>query len=472
MGSPWFCLNIFFKNSFLEKNDFTSNPLIMHRKSVFKSCFRFHLLVWFLCLPALVLSTTTLCPISCPTNYTSSDITIDKASSDNQILITTDNCPPYDLIDEIICFDSRVVYIPKNPQVLDEPYDIALFSQLRSSIGLLRNGVLLYGPGNNFVRNMMLSELGDLDQCMAMADENGIYRSRGLYAYDNGNIYDYNAEFCDLPLDLDNNHSPSFGWMWDGYEIFGLYNGEYENITLDDCGGHENQLTNSASKYHYHMTLEYPYTINCFHGCPNKLNNPSISFGCEYEAPTSTPTSVSQKSNKTDTNEISDEILVILVLSIFFFCCVCIIGVDLSRPEHKLPYIVQSKPGYISKNQFWSPKPQHSSEEQRMLNGSPNQLKKVTVNPDAKSLEQYSVRSDRHSRITYKNTPSRENQSQRTHSSTIPTYQRYRNRSIPYSADLRKQPNYQRHPRTLQQEFGLPRPLPYNRGQVRVSTRP
>ena len=66
---------------------------------------------------------------------------------------------------------------------------------------------------------------------------------------------------------LSDGHSGLIGYIRD---VFGLngYNGaggiELSNQDLDECHGH----SHSPIGYHYHSTIEYPYTIGCYRGTP------------------------------------------------------------------------------------------------------------------------------------------------------------------------------------------------------------
>jgi len=418
------------------------------------------LLFWFLFLPAFVLSTTTICPVICPHNPPSPHITVNEVSDEYQIILSTDNCPVLNSSDDVVCLNRREAYIPKNPQVLDTPYPIGISSPLGLSIGLLKNGVLLYGPADKLGTNMMLSELEDYDECMAMVDDNGVYRSRGLYVYYNGNIDDYDAELCDLPSDYVWAHSPSIGWMWDGYEIFGRWNGQYANIPLDECGGHEHELPNNASGYHYHMTLEYPYTIDCFHGCPNNMNNPSILIDCKYETPTSEPISAS-KTATWSVADISAELLVILAVSVACCCCVCIAISCLSGSEEEWQWSVQRKPRWVHNNpQFRSPRSRQTSERQRMINSPQDQR-------DEQFQEEYLYRPDTDGRWEYKNVPAFEEFHQEIDTSGIPTYPRFRELPFKDLPDPTDRPNAHLMSPALQ-EAGPPQSVTFIREQERV----
>jgi hypothetical protein len=81
---------------------------------------------------------------------------------------------------------------------------------------------------------------------------------------------EYHYHFVPEHLDtrrLADGHSDIVGYIRDGYPIYG-YRGvggaEMSNADLDECHGHEH----GSLGYHYHATIEYPYTIGCYKGTP------------------------------------------------------------------------------------------------------------------------------------------------------------------------------------------------------------
>lgn len=71
-------------------------------------------------------------------------------------------------------------------------------------------------------------------------------------------------------------HSPLAGYVLDGFGIFGA-RGEggkpLTNADLDECHGHTHEIDWDGARvtlYHYHATAEYPYTIGCFRGTPQR----------------------------------------------------------------------------------------------------------------------------------------------------------------------------------------------------------
>ena len=82
---------------------------------------------------------------------------------------------------------------------------------------------------------------------------------------------DYHYHFVPWRLDgvpsLGDGHSGLVGYIRDGFGIYG-YKGiggaELSNEDLDECHGH----SHTPIGYHYHATIEYPYTIGCYRGTP------------------------------------------------------------------------------------------------------------------------------------------------------------------------------------------------------------
>lgn len=119
------------------------------------------------------------------------------------------------------------------------------------AIGITLNGVVLYNAvdarGNDAVANEIVDVYGGHP---AMTD----------YHYHNV------PERLDASTDRDG-HSGIIGYIRDGFALYG-YHGvtgtELSNSDLDVCHGH----SHGALGYHYHATMEYPYTIGCYRGTP------------------------------------------------------------------------------------------------------------------------------------------------------------------------------------------------------------
>ncbi|MBY0489535.1 MAG: YHYH protein [Gemmatimonadaceae bacterium] len=119
------------------------------------------------------------------------------------------------------------------------------------AIGVTKNGVVIYnaadGRGNDAVANEIV-------------DAHGGHPAQT----------DYHYHFIPERLDnapLTDGHSGVVGYIRDGFAIYG-YKGvggvELRNTDLDECHGH----SHGSLGYHYHATLEYPYTVGCYRGTP------------------------------------------------------------------------------------------------------------------------------------------------------------------------------------------------------------
>ncbi|MDQ3936781.1 MAG: YHYH protein, partial [Actinomycetota bacterium] len=85
-------------------------------------------------------------------------------------------------------------------------------------------------------------------------------------------VYHYHALPRCLRTGSKKAHSKRIGWAMDGFPIHGPRGegGEYmRNSVLDACHGHSHTVKVDGRKrrlYHYHATMEFPYTVGCFRG--------------------------------------------------------------------------------------------------------------------------------------------------------------------------------------------------------------
>jgi hypothetical protein len=136
--------------------------------------------------------------------------------------------------------------MPMAPAVNIAPTCVAL-----GAIGVTANGVILYNAADARGNDAVAHEIVDA------------YGGHPAQT-------DYHYHF--LPERLDNapmsdGHSGIVGYIRDGFALYG-YKGvggkELSNVDLDECHGH----AHGTLGYHYHATLEYPYTIGCYRGTP------------------------------------------------------------------------------------------------------------------------------------------------------------------------------------------------------------
>ena len=135
---------------------------------------------------------------------------------------------------------------PIKPTQSLSPYCVSL-----GAIGITKNGVVIYNAADARGEDAVAREIVDIY---------GGHPAKSNYHY----------HFIPERLDnesLGDGHSGIVGYINDGYPIYG-YRGvggiEMSNDNLDLCHGH----THGSLGYHYHATLEYPYTIGCYIGTP------------------------------------------------------------------------------------------------------------------------------------------------------------------------------------------------------------
>jgi hypothetical protein len=119
------------------------------------------------------------------------------------------------------------------------------------AIGVTTNGVVIYNAADGRGEDAVAREIVDV-----------------FGGHPAGSDYHYHF----IPERLDNNplsdgHSGIVGYINDGFPIYG-YRGqggvEMSNEDLDLCHGH----SHGDLGYHYHATIEYPYTVGCYKGIP------------------------------------------------------------------------------------------------------------------------------------------------------------------------------------------------------------
>jgi hypothetical protein len=119
------------------------------------------------------------------------------------------------------------------------------------AIGVTKNGVVIYNAADGRGEDAVAREIVDI--------------FGGHPAMSN-----YHYHFIPERLDseyLYDGHSGIVGYINDGFPIYG-YKGaggiEMSNDDLDLCHGHKHGILG----YHYHATIEYPYTVGCYMGTP------------------------------------------------------------------------------------------------------------------------------------------------------------------------------------------------------------
>ena len=124
-------------------------------------------------------------------------------------------------------------------------------------IGVLTDGVLLFNALDGEGRDAAAHEV--LDSCGGHPEMSSTY---------------HHHEVPSCILDKATGRSTLVGYAKDGYGIYverDAHGALLTNADLDACHGRTSTITWNGKKkklYHYDATLEYPYTLGCFHGTP------------------------------------------------------------------------------------------------------------------------------------------------------------------------------------------------------------
>ncbi|MEO8226641.1 MAG: YHYH protein [Gemmatimonadota bacterium] len=136
--------------------------------------------------------------------------------------------------------------LSSNPQPAATPGCIS-----PGAIGVTLNGVVIYNAADARGADAVAREIVD------------VYGGHPAMS-------EYHYHFMPERLDVErlaDGHSGIVGYIRDGYPLYGYHGvggAEMTNADLDVCHGH----AHGALGYHYHATIEYPYTVGCYHGTP------------------------------------------------------------------------------------------------------------------------------------------------------------------------------------------------------------
>ena len=129
-------------------------------------------------------------------------------------------------------------------------------------IGVALNGVAIFNALDAMNRDAAAYEI--LDRCDGHPERTGRYHYHTIPA-------------CLTTSERAGQHSSVVGYALDGYPITGSRGDGgtvLSNADLDACHGHTGWIVRSGKRvrtYHYHATLEYPYTLGCFKGTPLRV---------------------------------------------------------------------------------------------------------------------------------------------------------------------------------------------------------
>jgi hypothetical protein len=142
--------------------------------------------------------------------------------------------------------------IPANPVELDQPGCVP------GAIGILRSGVVLFNSLDAPGRDAVAHETQD--SCQGHPQSSGVY-------------HNHDVSNCVIEeFDTTSGHSALLGYIVDGFGIYGQRgeNGEIlGSDDLDECHGHVHDIEwngKTQQMFHYHATLDFPYTVGCMRG--------------------------------------------------------------------------------------------------------------------------------------------------------------------------------------------------------------
>jgi hypothetical protein len=167
-------------------------------------------------------------------------------------IASTDPAYAYDANPNHIAPHPIIWSLPGNPVKARHPSCVGL-----GPIGILSDGVILYNALDANGRDAPAHEV--LDNCGGHPDQASRY---------------HHHEVPPCILDAATGQSTLVGYAIDGYGIYVERNAKgalLTNRNLDHCHGRTSTLLWNGQMtriYHYDATIEYPYTVGCYHGTP------------------------------------------------------------------------------------------------------------------------------------------------------------------------------------------------------------
>lgn len=142
--------------------------------------------------------------------------------------------------------------IAADPVVLDEPGCVP------GAIGILLSGVVLFNALDAPGRDAVAHETQD--RCQGHPQASGVY-------------HNHSVSNCALEeFDTGEGHSALVGYIVDGFGIYGPRGEDGVELSSDDldaCHGHVHEIEWNGrliEMFHYHATLDFPYTVGCMRG--------------------------------------------------------------------------------------------------------------------------------------------------------------------------------------------------------------
>lgn len=150
--------------------------------------------------------------------------------------------------------------LPTMPVLADRPSCVPM-----GAVGIMLSGSAIFNGLDANGQDAVAHEIQD--RCQGHPERNGTYHY-------------HNLSTCLNDHGDPGSHSPLLGYAFDGFGIYG-HRGEQgkelRNADLDACHGHVHEVLwdgERKSIYHYHATWEFPYTVGCYRGTPQRLARP------------------------------------------------------------------------------------------------------------------------------------------------------------------------------------------------------
>ena len=165
-------------------------------------------------------------------------------------IASTDPAYAYDRNPGHIAAQSITWTLPANPTAASKPSCVGL-----GPIGVLADGVLLYNALDAGGRDAAAHEV--LDSCDGHPDPSSSYHHHTVPSCITSTV---------------TGSSALVGYAADGFGIYVERDKQgnlVSNASLDACHGRTSTVTWNGKRkklYHYDATLEYPYTVGCYHG--------------------------------------------------------------------------------------------------------------------------------------------------------------------------------------------------------------
>ena len=191
--------------------------------------------------------------------------------------------------------------LPLIPMIVAKPFYIGTSNSIDGPIGVTLNGVPIWSPSTSNGQDAVSLESSQYDACGGMSTPPNHFAFSapitGYYHYriQPGKSSPSSTSLCSAVQSWYNEsttgHSPLVGFMADGIPLYGPYTKNSQIPTdLDQCGGHASDL---YPYYHYHIRQNgnYPYTIQCLHGClDGSINKALNNQPCQPNITTTTTT--------------------------------------------------------------------------------------------------------------------------------------------------------------------------------------